>query len=122
APGNPLPSSGLETQQGRPPRRRPSPSLPPTIMSSHSSRSTRPEIPPPLALTARDRQILSAVFQHRYLTAEHVHRLLFPRTDLRRAQERLRRLWCHHFLDRHFVPYVLDGEHPAPYLSGRPLY
>lgn len=91
-------------------------------MTTRSSRYHRPEEPLPLALTVRDRTILTSVFEHRYLSAEHVHQLLFAGVGLRRAQERLRRLWSHRLLDRHFVSFVLDGEHPPPKSAGRPIY
>ena len=88
----------------------------------HASRYVRPERAPPLLLQVRDRGILASVFAHRYLSAAHVHELLFPCVALRQVQSRLRKLWAHRFLDRFFIPFILDGETLPPTTAGRPFY
>jgi hypothetical protein len=50
-----------------------------------------------------------AVHHHRYLSAEHIQRLFFSKTGMRTVTARLRKLWENKYLDRHFVPFVLDG-------------
>lgn len=85
---------------------------------SYPSRHIRPEMPRPFALQPRDRQLLQSVYRHRYLLAEHVHRLHFSDCTLRVAQQRLRRLWEHGYLNRLQVPL----QHNAGVNMSPPLY
>ena len=80
-----------------------------TTERNYPSRHHRPSSPPPLVLQPRDRQLLQSVYRHRYLLAEHVRQLHFPKASLRVAQQRLRRLWEHCYLDRLFLPLSGNG-------------
>ena len=99
--------------------------LPPgnTLHPIMLSRYQRPASPTTsLALTARDRRVLRAVYDHRYLTTEHLRLLVFPGISRRVVQARLRKLWEHRYLDRRFVPVVVgDSRHPGR-PRGEPLY
>ena len=75
-----------------------------------------------MQLTPRDRQILAAVYQHRYLSSQHVHALLFAGRHVTLARLRLRKLWQHRYLDRFFFPVVLDGTRDCLRNAARPLY
>ena len=84
------------------------------------SRFVRPENPGSLILQPRDRQVLHAVYTHRYLTSVHLHQLAFAGSGKRVAQARLRRLWAHQLLDRTFIPFVLTGQRQRQ--NNRPVY
>lgn len=75
-----------------------------------------------LALTERDLEILRVVHRHRFIRAHHLHPLCFRGRTLRAAQSRLEKLWQHGYLDRHFVPYALDGTRRAPSDAATPVY
>ncbi len=62
-----------------------------------------------MIVTVRDKQVLLAVHEHGYLTSEHIKRLLFPSVARQIPSRRLRLLWVHGFLDRTYLPVVLDG-------------
>ncbi len=68
------------------------------------SRYRRSVTPPPLVLQARDRQIVAAVAQHRFLTREQIERLFFGTTT--RANFRLQKLYHHKLLGRLHLPTV----------------
>lgn len=87
------------------------------------SRYHRPRVPSgQLVLQARDREILHTLFAHRYLSAEHIRLLHFADSSLKRSQRRLRLLWVHRFVDRVFVPFVLDGRGRVERFTAAPLY
>src|SRR2546422_11538246 len=60
----------------------------------------------PLVLTDRDADVLTAVYQHRFLTTDLIARMFFPeRSGERRsastcAYDRLRQLWLWRYLER----------------------
>jgi hypothetical protein len=86
------------------------------------SRYLRPRRPASgLALQPRDRAALEAIRLHRFLTSDQVHALLFEGVILKRVQRRLRRLWEHRLLDRHFLPVRVGGP-SRPVTAGRPYY
>lgn len=86
------------------------------------SRTTPPQPASGLILQPRDRTILSAVYRLRLLTSDHVRQLFFPGATLRAAQERLRHLYEHHYLERLFIPAVMrNGEQPA-WPPRQPIY
>ena len=65
-----------------------------------------------MQLTARDRQVVQAVYFHRFLRQDQLQTLLFPSSWS--AQYRLVRLYQHGFLNRVFTP--------VQFGSGRPVY
>lgn len=75
-----------------------------------------------LVLTSRDRSVLARIFEHRFMLAEHLHPLAFHERTLRVVQARLAKLWQHGYLDRHFIPYALDGTRRAPSEAATPVY
>lgn len=87
-----------------------------TMMSRHK----RPQPPPNFQLTTRDVDVLKSVYQHRFLTAVHIHALHFHPSSLRVAQVRLQRLWAGNLLDRTYLmpefPDIRDR------YVGQPLY
>ncbi len=88
-----------------------------------SSRFVRPENPTSaVVLQARDLEILLAVYVHRYVRADHLHRLLFAEVSLRVCQARLRKLWEHRLLERHFTPFGWDGVRKPPSGANAPTY
>src|SRR5207248_164462 len=88
-----------------------------------SSRYVRPPLlKHGLDLQPRDRALLRSVFTHRFMRSDHLRALFFAGASLRVAQLRLRRLWEHHLLERHYLPFVLDGIHPAPPRARQPIY
>jgi hypothetical protein len=80
------------------------------------SRYQRADSPPPLVLQERDRQILAAVGQHRFLSREQIERLFFGTTT--RANFRLQKLYQHKFLNRLHLPTV-RGSSQAIYCLDR---
>lgn len=89
--------------------------------------SSRYRRPPPaetkrLVLQDRDREVLGAIFEHRFLTAEHLHSLWFGGVSLKRTQRRLRQLWLHRLVDRVFLPRIVDGLDGEPVGQSAPLY
>ena len=55
-----------------------------------------------MRLTARDRQVLLAVGAYRVLRRDQIQQLFFPSRNT--ANERLKRLYQHGFLERHWLP------------------
>lgn len=70
----------------------------------------------------RDYAIISSLATHRYLRSDHVHALQFAGSSVRVAQRRLRLLWQHEYVDRLFVPAVLDGRHQPLIPPRQPIY
>lgn len=62
-----------------------------------------------MLLTPRDRAAIHAVYRYRYLTARHLEWLIYAGIARRNGQHRLRLLWEHGFLDRHWFSSVSDG-------------
>lgn len=87
-----------------------------TKIRKRLSRYQRASSPPPLVLQERDRQILAAVGQHRFLSREQIERLFFGTTT--RANYRLQKLWNHGFLNRLHLPTV-RGSSQAIYCLDR---
>jgi len=81
----------------------------------------------PIVLTERDRQLLSAVHLHGFLTTDLIELAFFPPQDGSRssasskAYERLRELWLWGYLERIELPVarVLGGRRPFLYALGR---
>lgn len=85
--------------------------------SRRASRFVRPEEPSPLILQPRDREILEAVYGHRFLSSDQVRDMFFGCTT--RSNVRLRKLWEHEFLDRHYLaPLSFHGSSQAIYSLG----
>lgn len=70
----------------------------------------------------RDRAVLHALYNYRHLTSDQIHALEFHGVSRTMPMRRLRLLWQHQLVDRHFMPYVLDGTNPQPRLANRPVY
>lgn len=87
-----------------------------------TSRYLRRENPVPLKLQSRDHEILQHMATHWYLTSDHIQQLAFTGSGLRSAQNRLRKLFDHHYLHRLFIPYVVFEGKPSHPLANRPLY
>lgn len=75
-----------------------------------------------MVLTPRDRQVIAAVYQHRYLTAHHIHALLFASMNASVSRVRLRKLWQNRYLDRLYFPVRLDGTRECLRNAASPLY
>jgi hypothetical protein len=74
------------------------------------------DILPPLRITERDIAIISAVYEYKALTTDHIATLLFARTTLSKCDERLRKLFHHGCLFRAEQPQSLtDGRKPLVY-------
>ena len=65
-------------------------------------RHRRVSDPPRMRLTERDIDVISAVHEHRVLRTDQVQRLFFPSRNT--ANERLKRLYQHRFLERRWLP------------------
>jgi len=65
-------------------------------------RHKRVAIPPRMRITKRDVALLSLISQYRVLRRDQVQRLLFPSKNT--ANERLKRLYHHGFLQRRWLP------------------
>lgn len=59
-------------------------------------------------LTDRDRAVLRLVERYRYVTSDHIHGLVFGAASRTVSARRLRLLWANHFVDRQYIPVVLD--------------
>lgn len=68
----------------------------------------------PLVLTDRDKAIILAVYQNRFLRRDQIQRLFFPETSVVACNMRLKKLYEHRFLDRLFKP-VAVGSAQAVY-------
>jgi hypothetical protein len=67
-----------------------------------------------MQLTARDRQVIQAVCQYRFLRRDQIQTLFFPSQNT--ANRRLQHLYQHGFLKRHLLPVRLgEGRHQAIY-------
>ncbi len=75
-----------------------------------------------LVLQPRDRAVLRALYEHRFMRSEHLHLLLFAGVSPQALRRRLRLLWEHELVDRFFVPFLLDGMHEPPAHAGAPIY
>ena len=65
-------------------------------------RNKRVEEPPRMRLTSRDIQVVLAVYEYRVLRRDQVQQLFFPSKNT--ANERLKRLYQHGFLERRWLP------------------
>jgi len=87
------------------------------LSSKRASRFVRPVTPSSLILQPRDRDILLAVYSHRFLSSEQIMDMFFG--CVTRSNIRLRKLWENNFLDRHFVyPLAFHGSSQAIYSLG----
>jgi hypothetical protein len=79
----------------------------------------RVESPPPMRLTARDKQIVLAIYEYRILSSQQIEALLFQSEKQHGkqtvCQRRLQLLYQHNFLERLLLPIVL-GEGRAPFV------
>ncbi len=97
-------------------------------LSEQSSRylpfHERVKNPPPMRLTKRDREIITAVYAYKILASPQIEVLFFPspgKTHSRRSacQRRLQLLFHHEYLDRLFIPLVIgQGRTPFIYTLG----
>lgn len=70
--------------------------------------------PPPMQLTQRDRQVINAVYEYRFLRREQIQMLFFPSQNT--TNRRLQHLYQHGFLKRHLPPVQLgEGREQAIY-------
>lgn len=80
-------------------------------------RYARVEDPPRLHLMERDVQVVLAVYEYRVLRREQLQQMFFPSPNT--ANERLKRLYQHGYLERRQVPVVYgQGTAQALYLLG----
>ena len=99
-------------------------------MRAEIERKRRPRLrrvsdPPTMALTARDRGIVLAVYHHRFLRRDQIAALFFPASAGARAEvlvsscnARLQRLFQHGYLSR-VMPAAPDGSTQAVYALDR---
>src|SRR6185295_19047391 len=81
----------------------------------------------PLVLTDRDADVLTAVYQHRFLTIDLIARMFFPeqhgerRSESTCAYDRLRQLWLWRYLERIEQPVApaIGGRCPLIYALAR---
>jgi len=93
-------------------------SLPRMVPSRRASRSIRPEASSPLILQPRDREILEAVYGHRFLSSGQIMDMFFGCAT--RSNIRLRKLWEHEYVDRHYLrPLAFHGSSQAIYSLGK---
>jgi hypothetical protein len=85
-------------------------------MSVKVSKWKRKKNPDRLILQPRDRKIIVALYSFRILTREQIQRL-FGLACTRRANNRLRKLYDHHYLSRKFLP-TTKGSPKAIYYLG----
>ncbi len=86
--------------------------------TKRSSKSVRPMKPEPMALTDRDKGILTRIWEDRMLFTSQIRRIFF--SGKTRANARLRRLWENGYLDRYFLPTLMfHGSTEALHLLGR---
>ena len=94
-----------------------------TSSRKRASRYIRLNPPPPIVLTARDKEVVRLVNDYRVIRQEHIEKLLFHSKYAKsRAQKRLWLLWQNRFLKREFkeealrkglIPYI--PERPGPW-------
>lgn len=83
--------------------------------SKRLSRYKRADDPPRMQLTERDVQLILGVYQYRVLRREQIQELFFPSKNT--ANERLKRLYQHGFLERRWLPVEYgQGTSQAMYL------
>jgi hypothetical protein len=82
----------------------------------NKSRYSRSDAPAGMAMQYRDRQIMTAVHEYRFLTRSQIQRL-FNINCVTRANVRLRKLFDHGYLDRRFRPTV-TGTSESIYVLG----
>jgi DNA-binding PadR family transcriptional regulator len=83
--------------------------------SKRLSRYKRAEDPPRMQLTERDMQVILGVYAYRVLRREQLQELFFPSKNT--ANERLKRLYQHGFLERRWLPVEYgQGTSQAMYL------
>ena len=80
------------------------------------SRFHRSEKPARIILQDRDKRIIAAVYEYRFLTRSQIQRL-FNINCITRANVRLRKLFDHGYLDRRFRPTV-TGTSESIYVLG----
>jgi len=86
------------------------------MAGKRQSRFERLKKPSPIILQPRDREIMLCVHEFRFLTREQIQRL-FDFNCVTRANIRLRKLYDHGYLSRHFLPTV-RGSSRAVYFLG----
>jgi hypothetical protein len=85
-------------------------------MGKRLSRWVRNDIPGNMVLQARDKKILTCVYSHRIMTREQIQ-TVFKLNCIRKANNRLRKLYDHHYLSRKFLP-TIKGSPKALYFLG----
>ena len=86
--------------------------------SRRASRSVRPNSASSLILQTRDRELLEAVYGHRFLSSSQIRDMFFGCAT--RSNIRLRKLWEHEYLDRHYLrPLAFHGSSQAIYSLGK---
>ena len=71
-----------------------------------------------MRLQPRDGEILDAVYGHRFLSSGQIQEMFFGCTT--RSNTRLRKLWEHDYLDRHYLrPLIFHGSSQGIYSLGR---
>lgn len=86
------------------------------MAGKRQSRFERSKNPSPIILQPRDREIMVYVHEFKYLTREQIQRL-FDFNCVTRANVRLRKLYDHSYLSRHFLP-TIRGSSKAVYFLG----
>jgi len=81
------------------------------------SRYSRSDAPAGMAMQDRDRQIMKAVHEYRFLTRSQIQRL-FGMNCVTRVNVRLRKLFDHGYLDRRFRP-TITGTSETIYVLGK---
>ena len=96
----------------------PAQSSPQKETSRRASRFERPEKPSTLILQPRDREILAAVYGHRFLSSSQIRDMFFGCTT--RSNTRMKKLWENQYLDRHYLrPLAFHGSSQAIYSLGQ---
>jgi len=84
------------------------------------SRYIRPDKPTGMKVTIRDIEILQVIYLHKYLTSEHVYKLVFEGMSKQVCRYRLKLLWEHQFLERIHIHIVTIGR--VGKQNNRPIY
>jgi Replication-relaxation len=82
------------------------------------TRGERQPLRKPVVATARDLEILTALWRHRVLSTAQIKELWWPQARLRKAQERLKELFDLGLVDRFRTP-AIRGSYPWIYLLAR---
>ncbi len=69
-------------------------------------RDERPTDPKPIRITARDIEIIKAVYEYRVMTTQQLKALFFP--SMHQTYGRLKALYDHEFIDRRFQGAAID--------------